>query len=596
MAGLKKKKKEKSGSPNIVLVIFLVLFILSNITLGVLFYYSLEEKEDFRKKRFAAESATKAEKEITAFYRLQFRELRTALGDQIEQELIDEMKVDRELAKKSNPPAKDKASATALTEKLSESLGGPPTDTGFGQNYPTLHKAVEKRAVEAEGKIARAIQDLELKKKELADIAKNTKDIYDGALERIDKGNAASLAEAKKRSAEFAALSDALRKANEELNEKKDELLRIREEHENALKLRDRELVVLKAQNKELEGLGGKGAANQATRNDAVPLMLDLNLGRALWDNPVGKVTRVDLNVRQVVINIGSHHGAKPELTFNVFGAGPNGRAEKWLKGSLEIVKILGPDSSLARITSLFDAEGLEISLGLQTRGRILRETEAPLREGDLLYNMFWGSHVAIAGIITLDDTISTNPADQTRSVLNMVSLLERQGMTVDAYVDLTDGQIRGKITNKTRYLILGDNPGAKKEPKDGEKEMPKEMKEDPDKKDPDKKDDEPVKKNADDKDDNRGAGGRLELIAIGMKKLHNDATQKGVLQISSENFLNVIGYRRARNANTQEKSNYRPFLPYAGAGVPAALREPMAREDEKKAPPPDEKKAPDEK
>ena len=51
----------------------------------------------------------------------------------------------------------------------------------------------------------------------------------------------------------------------------------------------------------------------------------------------------------------------------------------------------------MARITSLYDADGREIALNDVSRVRVLRETEAPIREGDLLFNLFWGAPVAVA-------------------------------------------------------------------------------------------------------------------------------------------------------------------------------------------------------
>jgi hypothetical protein len=122
--------------------------------------------------------------------------------------------------------------------------------------------------------------------------------------------------------------------------------------------------------------------------------------------------------------------------------------------------------------------------MNLQTRGRILRESEAPIREGDLLFNLFWGARVAVAGYVSITGEPSDSPAEQNRQMEDFMHLLRNNGVQVDAYVDLRDGQIRGNITAKTRYLIRGaplrvaadaKAPAAKAPDDDKEKEPAKE-------------------------------------------------------------------------------------------------------------------------
>src|SRR5205807_9529217 len=106
---------------------------------------------------------------------------------------------------------------------------------------------------------------------------------------------------------------------------------------------------------------------------------------------------------------------------------------------------------------------------------------ENALKEGDLLYNMFWGSRVAIAGNIQFAGQSSDSPAEQMRIMASFVNFLNRQGIGVDAYLDLNDGQVKGAITTRTRYLIRGDDlvdaaqakaaPAKKKDGKEGEGE-----------------------------------------------------------------------------------------------------------------------------
>jgi hypothetical protein len=114
------------------------------------------------------------------------------------------------------------------------------------------------------------------------------------------------------------------------------------------------------------------------------------------------------------------------------------------------------------------------------------------------------------------------------RNLQTFMGSLQRQGVIVDAYVDLTDGSVKGDITNKTRYLIRGEIPVMN-----------------------DKADD------------------RSKLVHEAAQALKKDATEKGVFIISSDNFANAIGYRRPRSLNDLEKSaDFRPSMPFAGAGA----------------------------
>ena len=268
---------------------------------------------------------------------------------------------------------------------------------------------------------------------------------------------------------------------------------------------------------------------------------------------------------RQVYINLGYANGMKTEVTFNIFGAGRNGRADRELKGTIEVIRVLDANSSLARITSIYDTEGREITLGDTTRGRPSREADNALKEGDLLFNMFWGARVAIAGNIQFAGQASDSPAEQMRIMDSFVHFLARQGIGVDAYLDLNDGQVKGAITNRTRYLIRGDDlvdpaahnaPVKKNEVKD----------EDEEKKDAAPKADAPKSDVVPD---------RIKSINEAAAKMRQDAADKGLLVISVDNFLNVIGYRQPQRRADGEAGGFRPSAITAGpaGGQPSKRR-----------------------
>jgi hypothetical protein len=583
MAGLKKKKREKSGSPNVVLVVFLVLFIIATITLGVFLYLAIDEKAIAQRDMAKEKTNAQTEKTTATYYRWFSRELRQALGYKLTEKELPEMAIDRESFSKGafDKVVTDKDLTGVAYSELGEKL--KINETGFANSYPMLLDEAEKKYKDLEGKHNTAAQEIVRIKGTFKTLTDDQNKLYESAKDSITKGNNEAIAEAKKKSEAFLKLEKDLVDRNTQLDEEKDKLLKFQEEFDNKMKLAAREIKLLKDElNQNAKGAGGAGGgAPGLARQDSSPLVLDISTGKPLWDVPVGKITRVDLDLRQVVINVGSAHGAKPELSFNVFGINTAGRAEKGMKGSIEIIKVLDTNSSLARITSLYDADGYEIQLNQQTRGRILRETEAPLREGDQLFNMFWGTRVAVTGYVSLTGEPSDNPSEQNRQMDDFLFLLRRNGVQVDAWVDLRDGQIKGNISSKTRYLIRGDDlrlgadgkPAAKMpaEDKDGDKEKEKE------------KEKEPAGK------DGLANGDRNDKVNKSSDMLRNDAKALGLLIISAENFATVVGYRKARNANSVEFSNFRPSLPYAGS-LDTGVRPQAPMPDEKKAPDPEKK------
>jgi hypothetical protein len=575
MAGLKKKKKEKSGNPNIVLIIFLVFFFLVSIGLGIWGYYGYAGQEDLRRSRLNAESSAKVEKASKRYYSMLYRELRLAVGEKLDEKEIEFLNVDRDEFAKDNGDFKaetDKEAAKALLDDLRKKLGVGKDGRDFESTLMKEWKAAQEKAKDWEGKATAAVAKIQRTEDISKTLTKTQDDSLTAMTERIGKENAAILLAAKEKFEAFQKVADNNMKLTAELEAKKTEIINEREDKDKVAKQLTRKINALLLDLKDKEGAGGAGPLNAGGGGgDFFPLVLDISPGKPLWDQPVGRIIRVDLDSRQVTINLGTAQGARPELTFNIFGAGASGRAEKQLKGSIEVIKVVDANTSIARITSLYDVEGHEILMNLQTRSRGLREAEAPIREGDLLFNLFWGTRVAIAGYVSITGEPSDNPAEQKRHTDDFVHLLRRNGMQVDALVDLTSGNIEGNITSKTRYLIRGDDlrvAGDKAAPKmaDGDKEKEKE------------KDNEPAKEVA------APNAERNDQINKSSQTLRNDAKDKGLLMISAKNFATVIGYRRARSANSVEKSSdFRPSLPFAGSGDTGVVVRP--REEDKKAP-----------
>ncbi|HEY2785537.1 MAG TPA: hypothetical protein VGJ05_11245 [Fimbriiglobus sp.] len=173
------------------------------------------------------------------------------------------------------------------------------------------------------------------------------------------------------------------------------------------------------------------------------------------FDQPKGKIIRRRDKV--VEINLGSADNLKPGLRFSIqpsntitLGLGSRLRETKAddgtivmrvaTKGSVEVVEVLGPHLSTARITNESD----------EIRDRILG--------GDLLYNSVWrkgaSDHIALAGIFDMD-------ADGVDDITTVVRSLSKSGIVVDAYWDFSTNKWVGELNERTQYLIEGYAPSV---------------------------------------------------------------------------------------------------------------------------------------
>ena len=156
-------------------------------------------------------------------------------------------------------------------------------------------------------------------------------------------------------------------------------------------------------------------------------------------DTPKGRI--VETKPGQVFINLGSADNVHTGLTFSVLPSGSTGRAAAAAprKGAVEVISVIGPHMSAAKVVEA---------------GNPARD---PLLKGDLLFNPAWDpsqqTHVALAGIFDLNGSGVDGAPD-------LIRALEKQGIVVDAWLDLHDRTIKGPgITERTSYLIKGDKP-----------------------------------------------------------------------------------------------------------------------------------------
>ncbi len=187
-------------------------------------------------------------------------------------------------------------------------------------------------------------------------------------------------------------------------------------------------------------------------------------------------------------------------MTFTIHDVGSDGRPNPQPKGTLEVVNVLGPHLSQTRITSVKD------------------RNRDPILERDVIYNASWNpnvkKHVAIAGVIDLT-------GDGRDSLYEFMRTLERQNIVVDAYQDPKEGTMKGQITYRTDYLILGDPPAAS-----GVKA---------------------------DEVDKKVTDGRVHM--------ENEAKKYGVPKYGLPRYLEMIGYRLPRSPRAESSSLYNPEL-----------------------------------
>jgi hypothetical protein len=92
------------------------------------------------------------------------------------------------------------------------------------------------------------------------------------------------------------------------------------------------------------------------------------------------QVAEIDGKGTMVYINLGSSDGITPEVTFRIRSRSLDGKSNP-AKGTLEVVRVIGPHLSQARVTSVKSSK------------------TDPIRKGDQLFNPTWNSGKNIEGM-----------------------------------------------------------------------------------------------------------------------------------------------------------------------------------------------------
>jgi hypothetical protein len=514
-----RRSRSDGSSPNSILVIFLVLFILMNIGLGVWIYTLFQERDKWDNASKEKDATIKAKDALADWNKYKYDELANATGipDVISKSDVvlgwrDKRKSFRESGLFQGEPDADEFNRVIdfLQEKLGRfgESGYPKKFADIPDELRAQLEATSKSLAAAEAKIK--LFDASLR----AEQAANAKE-WAQLKQMVNKGNADSLAERQKQNTD-------LKKAFDDNDELRGKIAALVDE-------RDREVAKIALLTKQFEKKleMAKQLAESPNRNLGEPhaLLLDISSGKPLWDLPRGRITRVDDEARKVYIDKGLLDGVKPGLTFLVFAKGWLGRGEGPLKATIEVVRVENDHTSQCKVNSYYDIDGSEIPAGDATPGKIMRDANTSLKEGDQIFNMFWGAHVALAGVIDPSGSVATDGPAQMDALKDFMRHLERMGMIIDAYVDLQDGTIVGDLSTKTNYLIRGAMA---------------------------------YRGGGGDK----GKGEPVAPVNASIKTMQAQAIERGVFIISANNFSAVSGFRRPGSFDSGRALEFRPQRP----------------------------------
>jgi hypothetical protein len=536
------RSSRSSSSPNKILVVLLVLFILTTIGEGVWAYSLLKEKDKWDKAPKEKDDVVAAEKYEQAWCKYKCDELMAAIAGPkfFSSEGYQAWKDTRTLFEEERRfvNATDRETFKGIMKELEDKLGGFKTGTGY---YATLFDLrIDKDKLEPfrtwqdqgfGGPLAKETAEKKLLVEKLNSMKQTVADDRKFLEKMITLGNQKSLEQRKEQNNATTKMIE----TNEKLRAELDDIFQGYEKEKAKLRL-------------EIKALSEKVQAQELVQKnpnralvDPHALMLDLSRGKTLWDTPRAKVVRIDESGKKVYIDKGSKDGVKVGLTFLAFAAGWQNRGEGPLKATLEVVRVDDDHTAVCRINTYYDIDGREIAANEATPSKILRDGAGALKEGDLLFNLVWGMHVAVVGIIDFTGYGGNTPAAQKDNLDEFILHLNRMGVIVDAYMDPRDGKIVGAVSTKTNLVIRGGSAGS------------------------------------DTKDE------RQLSILTALKYMRDQAVERGLFIISPENFAVVTGYRRPGSADKQQTLTFQPRPPSGGGGLVGDTQELQDQQDKMK-------------
>ena len=511
------------GGGSVLLVVFLVFFILLSIGLGVATYMGFSQDDDKAGQLVKEKEKEKELEKERDWYRFQALLYRADMGHTQNLD-YERLANNRENFDKGILTGKEKPEVKAIVDTLDKKLEWDAAQKRPKLSYEKL-VAEEKRLREAAEAASKGFQVAEAAAKEevrkLNEQLETAITAHKKELDTFVQSANSDLAKEREKVNALTAQMDALgatfavqAKAGDEdktrIQKQMLDLTKANATLRNQLKLKDDAIALLRSE------LGRD-----------VPAQVKM-----AW-----KIERIDQRGDNVSINLGSADKVQPQLTFRVHGVTTDGRPQPKDKALVEVVDVIGPHLSRAKVTY--------VTTPAEAPRHDPRHN--PVLPGDVLINPSWDpnqkKHIALAGLVDL----TGDGRDDTEQFMRA---LERQNVVVDAYLDLKkDFTIKGPgISVQTDYLIVGETPklvlGAA-----AEKDI-------------------------------------RELIDAGMEEMRKQARDNGVRVRNLRQYLEEIGYRIPGSASEQA-----PAIEFKGN--PADLPKPVPKNPMQPQPPMGDKPPP---
>jgi hypothetical protein len=414
------KQESKTG-----LVVALVIFIMLTIALGVTTYLGFDGQKELEAKATAAAADKKKADDAYAEVSGRLAARRIMMGDPFPQS------AEERGAMNSNAAFRDELAKINQTWASVGVNWDPKTDTPPESALVVLKKQQEKANTEANNAAAayqaRDKATTDFVAKEQTEVAKTT----EAQQQQQKLAKTASDAQKNEQDAK-------LFKVNE-IKQVQDKANAAANKAQEDIGLRD----------KQIKDKDEKLAGNAETLNKFKNILDAERVKILLTDIKHGDVSRVDTTTDTAFINLGSADAIRPGMTFSVLQTydrsllGPEDALPK--KATLSVVSILGPKTSRCTIKYASDVNSIK----------------DPVRSGDGVYKPGWKPGTLIRWALAGHFDLNGLGRDETKQ---LKAILERQGIVVDAYLDLNTLRVVGELNYGIDYLIVGNRPTGETE------------------------------------------------------------------------------------------------------------------------------------
>jgi hypothetical protein len=421
----------KGGESRAGLVVFLVLFILLSIGLGVMVYLDQDKIAAAEGKADKEEKNAKAWTTTANYFQFLALTYRSYLGQPPTQDDLGNLRSQWD-SKKFDGARDDKGKETHKATLEAFDKGELAWDGQ--QNKPK--KSYQDRIAELEDKLKKANEATAAAGKEAA----RMKEESETAKRALEDANKKFVADLGRQNAEAQKAIDAKEQAIKQLQE---DLRLAGEKGKEGVAPLQKQIADLTNENK-----GLRKERDDAHKTLREKYQVAERNAPQVPDLPKGHVFKIDSTGEMPYIDLGSEDNLKTQVTFSVHGKGVDGKPLPQSKVGVEVVRVVGDHLSQVRILMPEDPK---------ERRRVQAQLAAdPVLAGDFLFNPAWSpnlkQHVAVVGIIDL----TGDGHDNTQEFLRQLKL---QNVVVDAWLDMKSLKMTGEVTRQTDLLVVGGYP-----------------------------------------------------------------------------------------------------------------------------------------